>query len=108
MSPPPLPPITLTTNLRPPNLRPAPREVKKNTFQFPEPMEAEPQDEPDFVLPKTDPVFQMNFTRPKTTLVDKKENVVGVLPKVQEKIPDFEEEEEKAPYKADTLNFLMP
>ena len=68
-------------------------------------MEDEPQDEPDFVLPKTDPVFQMNFTRPKTTLVDKKENVVEVLPKVQEKIPDFEEEEEKAPYEADTFDF---
>ena len=68
-------------------------------------MEDEPQDEPDFVLPKTDPVFQMNFTRPKTNLVDKKENVVEVLPKVQEKIPDFEEEEEKAPYEADTFDF---
>ena len=35
-------------------------------------MEAEPQDETDFVLSKTDPIFQIDFTRPKTTLVDKK------------------------------------
>ena len=70
MSPPPLLPIALTTDLRPSNPPPAPREM--NTFQFPEFMEAEPQDEPDFVLPKTDPIFQIDFTRPKTTLVDKK------------------------------------
>ena len=54
-------------------------------------MEVEPQDELDFVLPKTDPIFQTDFTRPKTTLVDKKENIVEVLPKVQEKVLDFEE-----------------
>ena len=67
-------------------------------------MEAEPQDEPDFILPKTDPIFQTDFTRPKTTLVDKKENVVEVLPKVQERVPDFEEEE-KAPYEAGIFDF---
>ena len=82
MSPPPLPPIALTTDLRPLNPPPAPKEVKKNTVQFSEPVEAEPQDEPDFVLPKTDPIFQTDFTRPKTTLVDKKEKSVEVLPKV--------------------------
>ena len=67
-------------------------------------MEAESQDEPDFILPKTDQIFQTDFTRPKTTLVDKKENVVEVLPKVQEKVPDFEEEE-KAPYEAGIFDF---
>ena len=36
-------------------------------------------------------------------MVDKKENVVEVLPKVQEKVPDFEEE--KAPYELDTFDF---
>ena len=104
MSPLPLPPIALTTDLRPPNLPPAPREVKKKTFQFPEPMEAEPQDEADFALPKPDPISQTDFTRPKTTLVDKRENVVEVLPKVPENMPDFEEEE-KAPNEADTFGF---
>ena len=67
-------------------------------------MEAEHQDEPDFNLSKTDPIFQTDFTRTKTTLVDKKENVVKVLPKVQEKVPDFEEEE-KGPREADTFEF---
>ena len=55
-------------------------------------MEAKPQDEPDLILPNTDPIFQTDFTRLKTTMADKKENVVEVLPKVQEKMPDFEEE----------------
>ena len=73
LSLPPLLSIPLTADLRPPNLPPAPRKVrKKKKKQFPEPMEAEPQDEHDFVPAKTDPIFQTHFTRPKTTLVYKK------------------------------------
>ena len=48
-------------------------------------------DKTDFV-PKTETIFQTDFSRPKTNLIDKKKNIIEVLPQVREKLEDLSKE----------------
>ena len=108
----PLPPIALAADLRPPILPPAPKLPKQNFFppnEFPPPPLIE-TDETDF-LPKTETIFQTDFSRPKTNLTDKKKNIVEVIPQLKKNLEDEEDlfKEKGLPVElSDALNKLFP
>ena len=98
---PPLPPIALTANLRSPATAP-PLTSKRLTRQKNDIIDYIPEEEhsDDFsnhvdFTPRPDPIFQTNFTRPKTSLTDKTTNTIEILPTVKEN--------ESEPIETDTI-----
>ena len=73
-----LPPVALKTNLRPPIPPSSPRSTRKKEILFdlqnlPSPLSdlLDFDDQTDFA-PKLGPIFETDFSRPKTSLIDKK------------------------------------
>ena len=84
----------MAADLKPPIPPPAPKLTKQNFFPHdefpPPPQELMETEETDFV-PKTEAIFQTNFSRLKTNLIDKKKNIAEVIPQSKEKIEDEED-----------------
>ena len=62
-------------------------------------------------VPKNETIFQTDFSRLKTNLIDKKNNFVEVIPQVKEKLEDEEylfKEKEFPVELSDALNKLFP
>ena len=86
---PPLPPIELSSFLTPPT-PPAPLRSAKKKTQRPPPDDypidvSDNEDDQINFIPKTDPVFETDFNRPTTSLIDKTNNVIEMVQKVKKK-----------------------
>ena len=86
---PPLPPIELSSFLTPPT-PPAPLRSAKKKTQRPPPDDypidvSDNEDDQINFIPRTGPVFETDFNRPTTSLIDETNNVIEMVPKVKKK-----------------------
>ena len=93
------PPVALKNNLRPPIPPSPPRWTGKKEISFDLqnllflPSYLLDFDDQTYFAPKLGPIFETDFSRPKTSLIDKKNNTIEIIPQVKEKQkePDISE-----------------